>query len=209
MLNKEELIKYFKQVKNGDINAKNIIAKENINLVYFVVNTYHTYLEKDELISLGNLGLAKAINTYDIDKNISFSTYAIKCIRNEINNKLRRKEVINISLESNNLSDEMNLKELIPSPDSENFILDIEYKEIIKDIYSQIEELKPLDKKILELSLGLNGQKKHTLLEIANILNYKSTSTVLSRLKNSFEKIRNQLIIDGHEINYAKKKSKK
>lgn len=209
MLSKEELEKYLNKVKDGDINSKNIIAKENIKLVHFVVNKYKTPLDKEELVSIGYLALSKAINTYDINKNVSFSTYTIKCIHNEINNKLRKKDEITISLESNDYSDEFNLKELIPCVDSENFILDIETKEILKDIYQQIELLKPLNKQIVELSLGLNGQKQHTLQEIANILNYKSTSSVLFHLQNSFNAIRNELIINGHEINYSKRKKKK
>ena len=78
---KEYLIKF---KKDGDMEARNILIKHNLRLVVFIAKKYVNYPDNDELISVGTLGLMKAINTFDPDKGSQLATYASRCIENEI-----------------------------------------------------------------------------------------------------------------------------
>lgn len=77
-----EYIKKFKET--GDIEARNILIKHNLRLVVFIAKKYMNYPDNDELISIGTLGLIKAINSYDQNKGSQLATYASRCIENEI-----------------------------------------------------------------------------------------------------------------------------
>ena len=101
-LSKEEEEYYFRQFKNGDANAKNKLIEHNLRLVVYVAKKYDvnsSYLE--DLVSIGCLGLIKAITTFDIDKNFKLATYASRCIENEILMHLRktRKQRLEVSID--------------------------------------------------------------------------------------------------------------
>jgi len=78
----EEYLTKFKE--NGDLEARNILIKHNLRLVVFIAKKYVNYPDNDELISVGTLGLIKAINSYDKSKGSQLATYASRCIENEI-----------------------------------------------------------------------------------------------------------------------------
>ena len=78
----KEYLQKFKE--SGDIEIRNILVKHNLRLVVFIAKKYNNYPDNDELISVGTLGLIKAINTYDYEKGSSLATYASRCIENEI-----------------------------------------------------------------------------------------------------------------------------
>lgn len=81
---KEEQI-YLERLKNGDINAKNVLVERNLRLVAHIVKKFdNTGEDIDDLISIGTIGLIKAINTFDIAKKIRLATYAARCIENAI-----------------------------------------------------------------------------------------------------------------------------
>lgn len=74
---------YFEKYKNGDNDAKNIIVEHNLRLVAHIIKKYYSnYGEQEDLISIGTIGLIKAVNTFDNSKGIKFATYASKCIEN-------------------------------------------------------------------------------------------------------------------------------
>ena len=83
-LSKDKELELLRKIKAGDINAKNKLAEHNMRLVVHIVKKYASYGDNDELISVGNLGLSKAINTFDVDRQTVFATYAARCIENEI-----------------------------------------------------------------------------------------------------------------------------
>ena len=86
---KEEQI-YLEKFKNGDMNAKSILVERNLRLVAHIVKKFdNTGEDNDDLISIGTIGLIKAINTFDIAKKIRLATYAARCIENEILMHLR------------------------------------------------------------------------------------------------------------------------
>ena len=84
-LSKKEEEECFVQMSNGDKNAKNKLIEHNLRLVAHIVKKYSTNIsEQDELISIGTIGLIKAVSTFDYSKGARFATYASRCIENEI-----------------------------------------------------------------------------------------------------------------------------
>ena len=98
-LNEKEEQIYLRKLKNGDLEAKSVLIERNLRVVAHIVKKY-TYQNKnvDDLISIGTVGLIKAIDSFDIDKGTRLATYAARCIENEIlmlfrNNKKSKGEV--------------------------------------------------------------------------------------------------------------------
>lgn len=84
-LSSEKEAEYLHKFKeDGDLEARNILIKHNLRLVVFIAKKYVNYPDNDELISIGTLGLIKAINSYDKSKGSQLATYASRCIENEI-----------------------------------------------------------------------------------------------------------------------------
>jgi len=100
-LTRDEEIKYLKMSENGDKRAREILINHNLRLVVHVVKKYNQTEEADDLISVGSLGLIKAINTYKLGHGTQFSTYAARCIENEILMLIRanKKHKFNMSIE--------------------------------------------------------------------------------------------------------------
>lgn len=92
-LPKEELEKLFEEAKNGSQEAKNKLVTHNIHLVLYIVTKkfFNVDYDKKDLVSIGNIGLIKAVNTYDPSKEIKFSVYASRCVENEILMFLRKR----------------------------------------------------------------------------------------------------------------------
>ena len=90
-LSKEEEIKYVELSMNNDQKARNILIEHNLRLVVFLAKKYdNTGTDLEDLVSIGTIGLIKAVNTYRLDKNIKLATYASRCIDNEILIHLRK-----------------------------------------------------------------------------------------------------------------------
>lgn len=84
-LSTKKEIEYFEKMFNGDSTAKDILIKHNLRLVAHIVKKYYSITnDQDDLISIGTIGLIKAINTFSFDKKVKFSTYGARCIENEI-----------------------------------------------------------------------------------------------------------------------------
>ena len=83
-LSEEEEKECFEKFKNGDMKAKEKLISHNLRLVVHVTKKYNGAFESDDLLSVGSIGLIKAVNTFEYGKNTQFSTYAARCIDNEI-----------------------------------------------------------------------------------------------------------------------------
>lgn len=84
-LTKDEERRYLELAANGDLNARNVLIERNLRLVAHIMKKYYAQeSEQEDLISIGTIGLIKAISTYRMDKNIKLATYASRCIENEI-----------------------------------------------------------------------------------------------------------------------------
>ncbi len=161
---------------NGDMHARNKLIEHNLRLVVFLAKKYdNTMYDLEDLVSIGTIGLIKGVKTYKLDKNIKLSTYASRCIDNEIlmflrKNKRRKVEIsfedsINLDQDGN----ELHLEDVLGTPDD---IVEKEYESIVDKelLIKEIENLNKRDKEILTLRYGLYNQKEYTQKEVADML---------------------------------------
>lgn len=183
----------------GDIEAKNILIERNLRLVAHVVKKFNTpNRDMDDLISIGTIGLIKAINSYDGDKGTRLATYASRCIENEILMMLRneRRLIKEVSLQEpigiDKEGNEISLMDVFEGHD-ESIIDQVDLTIKIKDLYDKIKcTLKKREKLVLELRYGLNNQPEKTQREIANMLGI-SRSYVSRIEKKALDKLRKEL----------------
>ena len=169
----EELVR---KSNSGDLVARNKLIEHNLRLVVFLAKKYDdTMYDLEDLVSIGTIGLIKAIKTYKLDKNIKLATYASRCIDNEIlmflrKNKKRNSEVsfedsINFDSEGNELhiEDVFGTEEDIVEKSIEN-------KDNRILLEKEVYKLSERDRKIIELRYGLFGKKELTQKELADKL---------------------------------------
>lgn len=206
-LKPEEESEYLKRCRDGDQEARNVLIERNMRLVAHVAKKYqNTDYDMEDLLSVGTIGLIKAVNTFHVDRGSRLATYAAKCIENEILMLLRASKKFNreISLyepigvdkdgESVSLVDviEMENKEVL-----EDLIL----SQDIQELYEAYEAcLKDQEKEVVRMRYGLFGKKAKTQREIAGILGI-SRSYVSRIEKRALEKLRKQLqsMTDGNK----------
>lgn len=175
-LTKEEEMKYVEQSMNNDSKARNILIEHNLRLVVFLAKKYdNTGTDLEDLVSIGTIGLIKAVNTYKLDKNIKLATYASRCIDNEILmhlRKIKRKKTevsFEDSLSYDSDGNELHLEDVLGTEkDIVTKGLDDELDKSI--LLEEIEKLSPRDKEIIELRYGLNEKKEMTQKDVANLL---------------------------------------
>lgn len=175
-LSKEEEIKYVELSMNNDQKARNKLIEHNLRLVVFLAKKYdNTNTDLEDLVSIGTIGLIKAINTYRLDKNIKLATYASRCIDNEIlmylrKTKRKRTEVsFEDSLSYDADGNELHLEDVLGT-DSDIVTKGLD-DELDKNIMlSEIEKLNVRDREIIELRYGLNGKKEMTQKDVAMLL---------------------------------------
>lgn len=177
-LSKEEELYYLEKSKNGDREARNILVEYNLRLVAHIVKKYISPdRDMDDLISIGTIGLIKAINTYDTDKGNRLVTYASRCIENEILMLLRqeKKNQKDISLYepigTDKEGNEINLLDIIDNQE-ESIPAKLIEKENIKKLYDYLpKQLTSQEYEVLKLRYGICGCETHTQKEIAQRLN--------------------------------------
>ena len=172
----EEAFYLDKMQKEGDLEAKNKLIEHNLRLVAHVIKKYYANgYDQDDLISIGTIGLIKAINTFRADKNIKLATYASRCIENEIlmyfrNAKKSAQDVsINDPIETDRDGNALTLIDVIA--DEIDIPENIDTKINIKKLKGYMEEsLTPRERMIIEYRYGLNGKPELTQREIAKKL---------------------------------------
>lgn len=186
LTSKEERI-YFEKFKNGDKNAKDILINHNLRLVAHIVKKYSGSGEADDLLSVGSIGLIKAINSFEYDKGTQLSTYAARCIENEILMLLRvnkkHKNVMSLqeTLGEENSENDVELINMIPSNDEDLFVTvedNILNDKVLKIINNKLPKR---EAEIIKLRYGVNGQTAYTQREVANKLNI--SRSYISRLE--------------------------
>ena len=165
------------KMKAGDEESRNILIEKNLRLVAHISKKYSTTnIDQDDLISIGSIGLIKAINSFDDSKNIKLATYAARCIDNEIlmfirtSKKTKAEVFLNESIGKDKDDNEITLMDVI---EKEEMCVDdeIDLKLKIKELYNKMKEvLKDREINILKLRFGLNGIKPRTQNEIAGML---------------------------------------
>lgn len=201
-LSKESEIYYLKKSKAGDLEARNILVEYNLRLVAHIVKKYNSFeRDTDDLISIGTIGLIKAINTYDIEKGSRLVTYASRCIENELLMMLRQErkcskefslyEPIGTDKEGNEIS-LLDIVECESKDITEHIIL----KDDIKNLHSSLKtHIDDRELKVLILRYGLSGNLPLTQREVAKKLNISRSyvsrieKKALQKLRKSFDSI--------------------
>lgn len=202
-LSVEEELKYLDMYKNGSEDARNILIERNLRLVAHIVKKYSsTGNENDDLISIGTIGLIKAISTYDMEKGTRLATYAARCIENEILMQIRsdRKIQSEVSLQDpigvDREGNEIALIDVIGN-DIDSVIDEVELKILVKKLYNKMKSvLKSREKTVLELRYGLTNGATMTQREIAKILGI-SRSYVSRIEKKAIKKLSKELKIES------------
>lgn len=182
-LSKHEVYDLLEKIKQGDERAMEELVEHNIKLVLYQVAGRFKLVEYDkrDLVSIGNVGLMKAIATFDTSKKVEFSTYAIRCIDNEILMFLRKLKkdqnvdsldrTINVGKDGNELKIEDTLS------DEKDMVEDVTDNETYQAIRQIVKELPNRDKKIIMLHFGFYSDKIYTQKEIANMMSISQSYT--------------------------------
>lgn len=193
-LSKEKEKFYLDKAESGDKEAKDILIKHNLRLVAHVAKKYANYGDNDELISVGSIGLIKAVSTYNQGKGTGLATYASRCIENEILMMLRasKKHKNNVSLSEpigvDKDGNELTVIDMIA--DDKDVIDDVERDILMERLVEVTKEC--LDKReydIIKHRYGLDGNGALTQREVANM--FGISRSYISRIeKKALEKIR-------------------
>ena len=198
---KEQEQLFFLYHTYGDSEAKDKLIVHNLRLVKYTVEKYFKYVEVDpkELNSLGVITLISCVDTFDISKNITFSTYAAKCISNAIitfikNQNRRNEREISINTKVNdNEDDKTTISDTIldDTINIEQAYEDQEEIRLVRDLL--LSSLSEKEYLIISLRFGFNNNRPHTLNEISKILNCTKQNThaainkILNKLKHMLQ----------------------
>ena len=190
-----------RRLKNNDEEARSTLIEHNLRLVVFISRRFeNTGIPLEDLISIGTIGLIKAVGTFDADKKIKMATYASRCIENEIlmflrkSTKLRMEVSLDEPLKTDWDGNELLLSDVLGTrPDTVSVNLD---KEIERDILRDaLSHLNPREKQIIMLRFGLGGQRERTQKEVADLLGISQSyisrleKRILSRLNLELKRI--------------------
>jgi len=195
-LSTKEEADYLRLCREGDKEARDKLIEHNLRLVAHIVKKYNMIdKETDDLISIGTIGLIKAIDTFDEEKGIRLATYASRCIDNELLMMLRSgkrlsKEVyLYDPIGSDREGNEINLLDIIEEAEMD-IVENIVLEDDIKKLYSMISQvLTDREREIICLRYGLSNHKEVTQREIANRLGI-SRSYVSRIEKKALKKLR-------------------
>lgn len=194
-------IKAAKDNNSTDTQAEEILVKHNLRLVAHIAKKYKSaYSDTDDLISVGSIGLIKAVRTYNLDKCKNFSSYASKCIENEMlmvlrsEKKLSQEISIDTSLGSDSDGNELTIADTLFDPKSDLELIADKSGAMkkIKDIAMQI--LSEREYKIISLRYGINGTAPETQKQVAKKLNISRSyisrieTTAIQKLKTNLSK---------------------
>ena len=201
-LTKEEEQEVLKNLESDETNAtKTILIERNLRLVVYIAKKFDTSSASvEDLISIGTIGLIKAVKTFKVEKNIKLATYASKCIENEILMHLRKvnrirgeislDEPLNVDYDGN----ELLLSDILGT--NGDPVKDKIDKDVNKEIMLLAEDrLKESEKEIINYRFGLNGKEKKTQKELANMLNISQSyisrleKRIISNLKKEVNKM--------------------
>ena len=186
-------------LETGDDSAKQVLIEHNLRLVVFIARRFeNTGVNLEDLISIGTIGLIKAVGTYRRDKNIKLATYASRCIENEILMHIRKiagqkaeislDEPINMDYDGNELllSDILGTDEDVVSSALEDDV----------DLYllrNALRELPNREREIVLMRYGLEGYKELTQKEVAQIMGI--SQSYISRLEKRFmQKLKKEIL---------------
>lgn len=200
-LSQKEEENIINKIKLGDSNARELLVIHNLRLVVYIAKKFESSnLCVEDLVSIGTIGLMKAVNTFCPEKNIKLATYASRCIENEILMFLRKSsqmksevsidEPLNIDWDGN----ELLLSDILGS-DKDLVNKDIEKEAECKIVQNVVSGLSEREKNIMELRFGLSGKKEHTQKEVADFLGISQSyisrleKRIMTKLKRDLERV--------------------
>ena len=189
------------RMENGEPEIRDLLVEHNLRLVVYIAKRFqNTGVDMDDLISVGTIGLIKAVGNFSLEKNVKLATFASRCIENEILMYLRRSakiknevsfdEPLNVDAEGN----ELTLSDVMGTDG------DMVYKRIENGVENDLlkEALNKLNKRerlIMELRYGLNGEEEKTQKQVADMMGISQSyisrleKKIISRLKKEFSKM--------------------
>lgn len=200
-LKKEEEDELVKKLKDGDEAIRDILIERNLRLVVYIARKFeNTGIGVEDLISVGTIGLIKAVNTFNPDKKIKLATYASRCIENEILMYLRRNskikaeisfyEPLNIDWDGN----ELLLSDILGTDN--DIVYSLIEDEVDKELlFLALKNLNDREKEIVKLRFGLNGTREKTQKEVADMLGISQSyisrleKKIINRLKKEINKL--------------------
>ncbi len=198
-LSPKEEAEMIKRMRNGDQNARGILIERNLRLVSHIVKKYYSKTnDTDDLISIGTIGLIKAIDSFKAEKGTRLATYASRCIENEIlmhfraGKKLSNDVYLNDTLEVDKDGNPLTIEDTISSPNdlAEDLEVKVRWEKVAREIENMEDER---EKEIIILRYGLDNKKPLTQREVAQRLNISRSyvsrieKKVLKDLKNKTE----------------------
>lgn len=200
-LSKQEEAEIMNRIEQGDESAREPLIVHNLRLVVYLAKKFeNSGVGVEDLVSIGTIGLIKAVNTFCPSRNIKLATYASRCIENEILMYLRKingmKSEVSIDEPLNTDWDgnELLLSDVLGSdPDIVN--RDIELEDEKNLLTATLEKLNGREKVIMKMRFGIGGEKEHTQKEVADILGISQSyisrleKKIIQRLKKELEKV--------------------
>lgn len=200
-LSKQEEERVMQNIMNNVPNAREPLITHNLRLVVYIAKKFESCSASvEDLISIGTIGLIKAVNTFCPERNIKLATYASRCIENEILMYLRKSsqlknevsidDPLNVDWDGN----ELLLSDILGSEqDTVNHDLEQEVEKNL--LLSAVSHLAPREREIMELRFGLNNRKEHTQKEVADALGISQSyisrleKRIIERLKKDLERV--------------------
>lgn len=197
-LNQAEEAKLLKRLMQKDQEAKDILIERNLRLVVYIAKKFeNSGVNIEDLISIGTIGLMKAINSYKLDKNIKLATYASRCIENEIlmylrkNNKIKTEISIDEPINTDSEGNDLSLADILGT-DNDSIFKSVEENDNKKVLEVAIKNLNDREKTIMQLRYGFNGFDEMTQKEVADKLGISQSyisrieKKVINNLKKDF-----------------------
>lgn len=193
-LTAEEERQYLELCAKGDLDARNVLVERNLRLVAHIIKKYYTQAEEQEdLISIGTIGLIKAVNTFKADKGIRLATYASRCIENEIlmyfrrTKKLQGEVSLNEAIETDGDGAELSIGDVVGKSDT--MLEDLQDKDdriLVRRLVA--ERLTEREADIIRRRYGLEGHLPQTQRQVAAV--YHISRSYISRIeKKALEKL--------------------
>ncbi len=200
-LTKEEEQSLMEKLGDGDEAVREKLIVHNLRLVVYIAKKFESSgVGIEDLVSIGTIGLIKAVNTFRPDKNIKLATYASRCIENEIlmflrktsqlRNEVSIDEPLNIDWDGN----ELLLSDILGS-DADVVNRDIELEDEKNLLIKTINSMNERERTIMSMRFGLDGKREHTQKEVADILGISQSyisrleKRIIERLRKEIEKV--------------------
>ena len=200
-LTKQEEAELMQQMNSNETAVRNALIEHNLRLVVYIARKFeNTGIGIEDLISIGTIGLIKAVNSFDPDKNIKLATYASRCIENEIlmvlrrNSRLRMEVSLDEPLNTDWDGNELLLSDILGTePDLVSKQLDADVEKQL--LYLAISKLGERERRIISLRYGLAGGREYTQKEVADMMGISQSyisrleKRIISQLHDALEKM--------------------